>query len=122
MTLEELKAILDQTGFPVAYSHFNETDDVPPQPPFIAYLVTGSNNFFADEKVYKRIDSINVELYTSIKDELAEKKVEDLLTANGIAYQKDESWIQAEKLFLQIYDFDIIVTEEYNNKKIGVNI
>lgn len=50
-------------------------------PPFICYLLPGSDNFAADGKVYHKISRVNVELYTDKKDLNAEQKVEDALDA-----------------------------------------
>lgn len=68
MTLSELKKIIDATGYPVAYSHFTATIGNPvPKPPFICYLVTGSPNMIADNKVHLKINDVNIELYTAKK-------------------------------------------------------
>ena len=53
MTLEELAGMLDKTGFPFAYDHFAEGES--PDPPFICYLLPGSDNFSADGRVYPSI-------------------------------------------------------------------
>lgn len=109
MTLTELKSILDATGYPVAYSHFISTDNNPvPNPPFITYLVINSSNMFADNKVYKKIGNIQIELYTNKKDLQAEKKLEDLLDLNEIPYETEETWIDTEKLFQKIYKIGVI--------------
>ena len=100
MTLQELNNILKSTGYEVAYSHFN----TPIKPHFITYLISNSENFIADNKVYKKIDNIKIELYTSIKDLQAEEKLEKLLDENDIAYETDETWIESEKLFQKIYE------------------
>ena len=44
MTLEELAGMLEKTGFPFAYDHFAEGES--PDPPFICYLLPGSDKFF----------------------------------------------------------------------------
>ena len=49
MTLEELAGMLEETGFPFAYDHFAEGES--PDPPFICYLLPGSDNFSADGRV-----------------------------------------------------------------------
>lgn len=68
MTLAELKKILDATGYPVAYSHFTATATKPvPLPPYICYLVDGSPNMMADNKVYQKVNDVNIELYTTKK-------------------------------------------------------
>lgn len=104
MTLQELNNILKLTGYEVAYSHFNS----PKKPPFIIYLVSDSTNLMADNKVYKKIYNINIELYTNIKDIQAEKNLEDLLDENDIAYETSEIWIEKEKLFQKIYEVRLI--------------
>lgn len=104
MTLSELNAILKQTGYPVAYSHFNSKITIP----FITYLVSYSSNFTADDKVYKRIDNVNIELYTNEKDLEAERKLEELLDENEITYETTEEWVEKEKLFQKIYEVRLI--------------
>lgn len=104
MTLENLYSILKATGYPVAYSHFEKETSLP----FITYLVDGSNNFFADNEVYKKIENIRIELYTSKKDLEAEKKLEDLLNENELLYECSEQWIASEKVFQRIYEVEMI--------------
>ena len=62
MTLEEFTGILEETGIPFAYDHFAEGES--PDPPFLCYLLPGSENFAADGGVYFRINEVRVELYT----------------------------------------------------------
>lgn len=100
MILQELNNILKSTGYKVAYSHFN----TPVKAPFITYFISNSENFIADNKVYKKIDNIKIELYTNIKDLQVEEKLEKLLDENDIAYETDETWIESEKLFQKIYE------------------
>lgn len=108
MALAELNTILKATGYPVAYSHFTVTDTNPaPNPPFITYLVAYSSNMFADNKVYKKIDNVQVELYTNKKDLEVEKRLEDLLDSNEITYESTETWIESEKLFQKIYEIGV---------------
>ena len=58
MTLEELAGMLEKTGFPFAYDHFAEGES--PKPPFICYLLPGSDNFAADGRVYFRISEVRI--------------------------------------------------------------
>lgn len=105
MTLAELVTILKSTGFPVVYSHFTATESNPaPDPPFITYLVSYSSNMAADNKVYKKIDNIQIELYTNKKDLQAEKKLEDLFYLNELFYQTTETFIESEKIYQKIYE------------------
>ena len=105
MKLDELKTILEATGFPVAYSHFTETDNEPlPQPPFIVYLATYSSNFMADNKVHIPIENVQIELYTDKKDLDAEAKVEAVLNENEIPFQTSEIFIDGEQVYQKIYE------------------
>jgi hypothetical protein len=105
MKLEELKTILEATGFPVAYSHFTQTDNNPlPFPPFIAYVVAYSANFVADNHVYKKGDVVQIELYTTLKDEEAEAAVEAVLNEAELPYESTETYIDSEQLYQKIYE------------------
>lgn len=104
MTLSELHAILEATGFPVAYSHFKTK----PQPPFIAYSVAYSSNLTADNYVYKKVLNVDIELYTDKKDLMAENKLETLLNSNKLPFQTVENYISDEKLFQTIYEITLI--------------
>lgn len=105
--MEEIVKILEETGLPFAYDHFVEGEC--PDPPFICYLVPNSDNFAADGKVYYKINETHIELYTDCKDLSAEQKLEDVLDANGIYYEKSEVWIEAEKLYEVLYTFEMEV-------------
>ncbi|MES1051873.1 hypothetical protein FOA24_21870, partial [Bacillus thuringiensis] len=50
-----------------------------PEPPYICFLVDGSANVMADNKVYHKINDVNIELYTTKKDLVAEAKLEKVL-------------------------------------------
>lgn len=100
MTLVELKRMLDMTGYPVAYSHFNE----PKETPFITYLFKYSSNFIADNKVHKTIENVDIELYTSKKDPQAESTLEKLFDEHELPYDKVEVFIESEKIYQIIYE------------------
>ena len=109
MTIENLVEMLQKIGIPFAYDHFAEGES--PEPPFICYLLPGSNNFAADGKVYFRINQVRIELYTDSKDLSVERKVEMVLDESGIFYNKSEVWIQSEKLYEVLYSFEVPFTD-----------
>ena len=102
--MEELLQILSETKIPFAYHHFAEGES--PEPPFVCYLLPGSNNFSADGKVYYKINEVHIELYTDLKDMAVEQQLEDVLDEHGIFYNKSETWIQSEKLYEVLYTFE----------------
>ena len=109
MTIENLVEMLQKTGIPFAYDHFAEGES--PKPPFICYLLPGSNNFAADGKVYFKINQVRIELYTDSKDLAVERKMEMVLDESGIFYNKSEVWIQSEKLYEVLYSFEVPFTD-----------
>ena len=105
MTIEQLAAMLQETEIPFAYDHFAEGES--PEPPFICYLLPGSDNFAADGRVYFKINEVRIELYTDKKDVSVEKQVEDVLDGRGIFYNKSEVWIAEERLYEVLYSFEV---------------
>lgn len=78
-----------------------------PELPFICYLETGSNNAFADNRVYKKIKGIEIELYSENKDTVSEERIEDVLDANMIPWEKDEDYIESERMLRVTYRLEI---------------
>ena len=105
--MEELLQMLSEMQIPFAYHHFAEGEVV--EPPFICYLLPGSNNFAADGKVYHKINEVHIELYTDLKDLAVEQQVEDVLDEHEIFYNKSEVWIKSEKLYEVLYSFEMEV-------------
>ena len=103
--MDELILIMEETGIPFAYDHFAEGEA--PESPFICYLLPGSDNFAADGKAYYKINEVRIELYTDFKDLTVEQKLEDVLDDHGIFYIKSETWIDSEKLYEVLYQFEM---------------
>lgn len=103
--MEELIEIITEMGIPFAYDHFAEGES--PDPPFICYLLPGSDNFAADGRVYFKINEVRMEVYTDFKDITLENKVEAVLDGHEIFYNKSETWIQSEKLYEVMYSFEM---------------
>ena len=100
MTVKEFKEMLELTGYPVAYSHFNSKVKAP----FITFSFEGSSNFHADNIVYHKVGNLVIELYTTEKNLEAENKLETLLNEHEFPFDDSETWIPSEKLFQKIYE------------------
>ena len=105
--MDDLVKLLEETGIPFAYDHFAEGES--PDPPFICYLLPQSDNFSADGKVYLKVSSVNIELYTDSKDLAVEQKLETVLDVHGIFNDKTVVWIESEKLYEVLYSFELEV-------------
>ena len=110
--MDKILSILNALGIPFAYDHFAQGES--PDPPFICYLIPGTNNFSADGVAYYKINQFNIELYTDLKDLSLERKIEEALDEASIFYNKSESWIESESLYEVLYTFEM---EGENNAK-----
>ena len=104
MTQAELCAALKSLGMPVAYGEF-VAPGVPP--PFITYQFNSNDDLFADDKNAVAADTYQVELYTSKKDPIKEKLVEDKFKELGLPYGKTEAYIEAEKIRQIVYEIEL---------------
>ena len=103
--MDEMLTIMTEIGLPYAYDHFAEGES--PEPPFICYLTPGSDNFSADGRVYYKIGQYHIELYSDVKAPELEEQVEAVLDGHGIFYNKSEVWIESERLYEVLYQFEI---------------
>lgn len=104
MTLNELVHKLNSL-YPTRYSHFTSKQE----PPFICYLDDGSNNFYADNKVFVEGTLVNIELYTETKDFMAEKKIKEMLNENEIPYEQTPTvFIESEGVFQCVFSVTLI--------------
>ena len=110
MTYAEIVTMLEETGLPLAYDHFEEGDS--PEPPFLVFLFPSSDNFAADGTVYQKINELHVELYTDKKQPDVEAALEDALDRHEIYYDKSEVWIPEEKLYEVLYSTEVIYEQE----------
>ena len=101
--MDELVKIMEEMGIPFAYDHFAEGES--PDPPFLCYLLPGSDNFAADGRVYYKMSEVRIELYTDFKDVSLEEKVTAVLDNHGIFYEQSEVWIEEEKLYEVAFEF-----------------
>lgn len=104
MSLSEVFEMLNGiTGFKdkVAYRAFPVNHA--PALPFICYLDTSTDNFFADNKVYTIIQEIDIELYSVRKDFVSEGLLEAELDAHNLTWQKYEEYISDEDMYEVVY-------------------
>ncbi len=105
MTHQEVLKMMDEMKLPYAYHHFVEGES--PEPPFLVFLYPNSDNFAADGMVYFKVNRLNIELYTDLKDVELEETVEAVLDKHGIFYKKSEVWIESENLYEVLYQMEV---------------
>ena len=109
MTYDEIIEMLHETGLPLAYDHFAEGES--PNPPFLIFLFPRSDNFSADGKVYQKINELNIEFYTNLKQPELEARIEAILDEHEIFYNKSEVWIADERLYEVLYSTEVLINE-----------
>jgi hypothetical protein len=99
----DVKTWLETTGMKAAELRFLK----PPSRPYIIFLDNKEVRGAATRNCIANRD-ITIELYSDKIDNEAEQKIEDLLNEKAIEYTKDRTWIDSEKLFQTLYDFNLI--------------
>lgn len=107
MKFDDIQNMLKTLNIPVTYYQFD--DDTEVAPPFCAWYSPGIVGFYADNIVYAKQYEINIELYTDDKNWALEEALENILEANEIPYRKTESYIDSEKLFMQLYEAEVFL-------------
>lgn len=110
MTYQQVASMVSEIGVPTAYYQFPEGTDQ--ACPFVCFFFTGSDDLKADNSNYQRIRPLAIELYTDAKDFTLEQTVENVLNQHGLVYDREESYIDSERMNMVVYTTDIIITEE----------
>ena len=104
ITEKQLYEILCRTGLSVVYRAWQEGSA--PALPWMVYYDGSSRNFAADGKVYIRRQKYIIELYTEQKDPDTERLVEAALDGVGIFWNKDETYVESERMFKITYEIE----------------
>lgn len=102
--LEELKNRCEAQGFQYAYGVFKS----PVEPPFLCAKGMDSNNFLADNLVYKKKTSIQLDYMYIDKNIEDENKIEDIILGDIPWEKSSEVYLSSEKVWYVSYFFEII--------------
>ena len=105
MTYEEIKQMLLELGLPVAYWNFD--DEEVPAAPYIIFSMPESDNLAADGKVYQKVNKLYIELYVNSKSPRIEAQLEELMDAHGLFYNRQEYYIEKDKMFEELYTLEV---------------
>ena len=107
MTYKEIAQLIDGIGYPYAYYQFEK--ETAKEPPFICFFYPGRDDMLADDSNYAQITELVIELYTDNKDFAAEAAVESALEAAEIVYEKDETYIDSERMYMITYTTEVLI-------------
>lgn len=78
-----------------------------PALPFAVYLERESSSFFADNQIYCQSVSVDIELYTEIRDETTEGLLEAALRDASLIWTKTIDYLDSERCFMIVYTVSI---------------
>ena len=107
MTYQQIATMLESVGIPFAYYQFPE--NTPQAPPFICFYYPNSANFSADNIPYVPGTALTIELYTDSKDFALEKQLETVLINHGLHFVKSETYLDSEKMQMEIYEMEVFI-------------
>lgn len=110
MPIEKIKDILAEAGLPVTYYQWPE--EGVPELPYLVWYLPSSDNFAADNKVYQRIERLNVELYARERDFDAEADLEAVLDEYELVWDKTSAFIETEEMYQTLYEMDLLITQQ----------
>ena len=99
MTLADIKTAFKD------YRYYYGSAPVGTKLPYLVGLGSASDNFAADNKVYSKLNSFQLEFYSLKKDETTEGAIEAILDNLGAIYDKTESFDEDGTFYLIIYTF-----------------
>lgn len=103
MTLKELKERCEAAYLPYTYGVIEDNTE----PPYLYAIVSDSNNFIADNKVYKKIDSVELHYVFTTKDVTIEETIENIVLGD-VAWRKDnEDYFSSDNVWEVVYYFNI---------------
>ena len=103
MTLEELKNRCKNLGFKYAYGSFKDVVE----PPHLIAIINRDDNFKADNRIYKKYNTIQLD-YTYLDKNIEEQdKIEDEILKDVVWEKTQETYLSDEKIWQVSYFFDI---------------
>lgn len=112
MTIKEIAAMVAGFNLPYAYHHFDEEQLIGLKPPYVRWYFNGIDDNYADNVNFQRIAELRIELYTDFKDFEREETIEETLEGIGWAYDKTDTYLDSEKLYVTTYSGDMIIIKE----------
>nr|DAL97508.1 MAG TPA: hypothetical protein [Caudoviricetes sp.] len=109
MSIDEIKQMLGEMGIEYRYHHFETEGAI--NPPFLIWILPGTDNFMADGITYQGISELDIELYTDTRNFEQEKSIERVLKKYELSWNKTERHIQSENMFEVLYEMEVLINE-----------
>lgn len=102
MTQKELGDLLstieisEGVNIEITYDHFTTPNH---KPPFIIYFIEDVSTLKADDKVHSQENNFIVDLCVEVKNVELENKIEKLFNDNYLPYDKEEEYLDSERMY-----------------------
>lgn len=103
MSYQDMEALLAPLGVPFTFHHWEK----PPAMPYGVYFDDSTDNFEADDIAYVIIRRFYIELYVRQRDPALERRLEGILTAEGLYWDKDQAYIESERFYQVAYEIEV---------------
>lgn len=108
-TRAEIPGILNSIeGFTGKVTFYAWPENQAPELPYICFIFPDEGGLGADNINYKPITSVQVELYSRLKDTDSEAKIEAALTNNNIYFTKGSTYLDDQQAWMTVYSFEVI--------------
>ena len=99
MTEADLYTLLGGLKIPVAYDHFEDQVGNKVAPPFVVYRNTDPTTAKAEDVTWYKSNNYMIDLVTDTKNPDLEAQLEELLTTSSMPYDKEENYIDDERIY-----------------------
>lgn len=110
MTREEVALMIEEIGLPCAYYQFPE--DTGQAPPYVVFFYSNTDDLYADNENYTRIEVLNIEFYSDVRDFETEARIEQILKNHGFSFYVESSYIDSEKMQQTAYEMEVLINGE----------
>lgn len=106
MKLSDVYTALSGAGIPIAYMAWPKGSA--PQLPWAVYYLDDYDGVRADDEMWCEASKYIVELYQRLADEDVRERVEQAITASFGGFDKEETWVEDEGVYMTTYRFTAI--------------
>lgn len=103
MTLVDLKTRCEEQNITYQYGIIEDNTE----PPYLCGVVSETNNFVADNKVFHKIQSVELYYTYKVKDITLEETIENEILVDVVWRKGDEQYLADNNVWQVIYYFNI---------------
>lgn len=111
MTYEDINNLVARIAESLGceYHYYTEEERGVVKTPYLLFDLPNRDDFKADNINYVLIQRVNIEYDSKDKDIDAEKKIEDILKSEELAYSKDDTRNEDQNAYEVMYSMEVII-------------